>query len=287
MSQEPPLGFVKMSGAGNDFVVVDNRGGAVAEDAKAALARAVCPRRLAVGADGLILLEPSGACDVRMRIFNADGSEAEMCGNGSRCLAWLAHSLGAAGPEMTIETMAGPVQAQVDGRSVLVELTPPAEIVSKGELEFAGSRGPVGSTTLPGRLGEVLFTDTGVPHAVLFVDDLEGTDVKALGRAIRFHEVFRPAGANANFVRVAAPGRIDVRTYERGVEDETLACGTGATAAALVSAWRASWASPVSVAVRAGGARTIHLEGTGPPIQAARLEGAVSVAYRGELERGG
>jgi diaminopimelate epimerase len=275
MSQEPPLAFVKMSGTGNDFVVVDNRGGAVAEDAKASLARAVCPRRLAVGADGLILLEPSGTCDVRMRIFNADGSEAEMCGNGSRCLAWLAHSLGAAGPEMSIETMAGPVRAEVDGNSVVVELTPPGEIVSKGELEFAGSR------------GEVLFTDTGVPHAVLFVDDLEGADVRALGRAIRFHEVFRPAGANANFVRVAAPGRIDVRTYERGVEDETLACGTGATAAALVSAWRESWESPVSVSVRSGETLTIHFEGTGPHFDTARLEGAVSVAYRGELERGG
>jgi diaminopimelate epimerase len=275
MSQEPPLGFVKMSGTGNDFVVVDNRGGVVAEDAKAALARAVCPRRVAVGADGLILLERSDTCDVRMRIFNADGSEAEMCGNGSRCLAWLAHLLGAAGPKMTVETVAGPVRAEVDGRSVVVELTPPAEIVSKGELEFGGFH------------GEVFFTDTGVPHAVLFVDDLDAADVRALGRAIRFHAAFQPAGANANLVRVGAPGRIDVRTYERGVEDETLACGTGATAAALVSAWREGWASPVSVSVRSGETLTIHFEGAGPRFEAARLEGAVSVAYRGELERGG
>ena len=142
-----------------------------------------------------------------------------------------------------METMAGPVHAKVEGATVRVELTPPAEIVSKGALEFADQS------------GEVFFTDTGVPHAVLFVDDLEATDVRTLGRAIRFHEVFGPPGANANFVRVVEPGRVDIRTYERGVEDETLACGTGATAAALVTAWREGW------------------------------EGAVSVTYRGEVDR--
>ena len=269
------LSFVKMSGAGNDFIVVDNREGVVAEPSKAELARDVCRRRLAVGADGLILLERSETCDVRMRIFNLDGSEAEMCGNGSRCLAHFALSLGAAAPKMTVETVAGAVHAEVEGESALVELTPPAEIVSKGELEFAGRR------------SEVFFTDTGVPHAVLFVDDLDGTDVRTLGRAIRFHEVFRPAGANANFVRVAGPGMIEIRTYERGVEDETLACGTGATAAGLICAWREDWASPVTVSVRGGGALRIHFRGSGPRFDAAMLEGAVSVAYRGELERDG
>jgi diaminopimelate epimerase len=207
--------------------------------------------------------------------------------------------------------MAGPVRAKVEGRSARVQLTPPAEIVSKGELELVGRRGPAGpspevglrpaggSTTLPGRrrakaamatarrLGEVFFTDTGVPHAVLFVEDLEGTDVRTLGRAIRFHEVFGSPGANANFVRVVAPGSVEIRTYERGVEDETLACGTGATAAALVSAWREGWDSPVSVSVRSGEVLNIHFEGTGPRFDAAMLEGAVSVAYRGETERDG
>jgi diaminopimelate epimerase len=269
-----------MSGAGNDFIVIDNREGVVAEAEKADLARAVCPRRVAVGADGLVLLERSADHDVRMRIFNADGSEAEMCGNGSRCLAHFAHSVGAAAAEMTIETVAGPVRAALDGPSVRVELTPPGEITSRGELEFSGRR------------GEVFFVDTGVPHAVLFVEDvgeeLEAADVKTLGRAIRFHEVFRPAGANANFVRVAAPGRIDVRTYERGVEDETLACGTGAVAAGLVSVWaarREGWDSPVAVSVRSGEVLKIHFKGSGPRFEAALLEGAVSVVYRGELER--
>ena len=269
------LRFVKMSGAGNDFVMVDNREGAVAEEDKATLAREVCPRRVAVGADGLILLERSETCDVRMRIFNPDGSEAEMCGNGSRCLAHFALSLGAAGPKMTVETAAGRVHAEVEAESALVELPPPAEIVSKGELEFADRR------------GEVFFIDTGVPHAVLFVDDLDGTDVKALGRAIRFHEAFGPAGANANFVRVEGPGRIELRTYERGVEDETLACGTGATAAGLICAWREHWASPVTVSVRSGETLRIQFRGSGPRFDAATLEGAVAVAYRGELERGG
>lgn len=270
-----PLSFVKMSGAGNDFIVIDNREGVVAEDTKADLARELCPRRLAVGADGIILLEPSETCDVRMRIFNADGSEAEMCGNGSRCLAQFARSVGAAGPEMTIETMAGAVRAKVRGGSVRVELTRPGEIVSEGELEFGNRR------------CEVFFTDTGVPHAVLFVEDigedLDGSDVRTLGRAIRFHEAFGPPGANANFVRVEAPCCISLRTYERGVEDETLACGTGATAAALVSAWREGWPSPVAVSVRSGEVLKVHFSGKGPRFDAAMLEGEVSAVYRGEL----
>ena len=269
------LSFVKMSGAGNDFIMIDNRDGVVAEGAKAELARAVCPRRTAVGADGLIFLEPSETCDVRMRIFNADGSEAEMCGNGSRCLAEFAHSVGAAPAEMTIETVAGPVRAKVHEAGVRVELTSPGEIVSKGELEFADRR------------GEVFFTDTGVPHAVLFVDDLEGTDVRTLGRALRFHEAFGRPGANANFVRVAGPGKIDVRTYERGVEDETLACGTGAAASALVAAWREGWGPPVAVGARSGEVLRVHFRGAGPHFEAAMLEGPVNVVYRGELERGG
>ncbi len=266
------LRFVKMSGTGNDFILVDDRPGTIPEAKKADLARAVCPRRTAVGADGLILLESSTSADVRMRIFNADGSEAEMCGNGSRCLAQFACALGAAGPEMKIETLAGVIRARVDGGRVRVELTRPEEVVSRGELTFAD------------QTREVFFTDTGVPHAVVFVRDLDSAEVREWGRALRFHEAFGAPGANANFVEILTPGRLAVRTYERGVEDETLACGTGAVASALVAAWREGWGSPVAVAVRSGEELEVQFSGKAPRYEGARLEGAVAVTYRGEID---
>ncbi len=283
------LGFVKMSGTGNDFVLVDNRKGAVPEDAKAELARALCPRRTAVGADGLMLLESSEVADVRMRILNADGSEPEMCGNGSRCLAHFARALGAAGDEMKIEALAGVLHAKVEGPRVRVELTRPEEAVSRGELDFAGER------------REVFFTNTGVPHAIVFVDDIDTVPVREWGKALRFHKDFGDPGANADFVKILAPGpaqvgaglpvgranapgKIALRTYERGVEDETLACGTGAVASALIAAWKEGWPSPVAVAVRSGEELVVSFLGNAPSYDAAFLEGAVAVTFRGEVE---
>jgi len=267
------LAFVKMSGAGNDFVLIDNRAEELPEGRKAALARAICERRTGVGADGLILLErPSGrGCDVRMRIFNPDGSEAEMCGNGSRCLALFATELGAAKAKMTIETPAGPIRAEVKSGRAEVELTPPGEISSRGVLEFGGAR------------GEVFFVNTGVPHAVTFVEDLDGADVRAWGRALRYHQAFAPAGANADFVCVSGPNSIAIRTYERGVEDETLACGTGAAASALVAASREGWGGAVRVSVRSGETLVIRPSGRPPRYDKVALEGGVRVVFRGEL----
>jgi len=269
------LAFVKMSGTGNDFIMIDNRDARVPEASKGALAARLCDRRMAVGGDGIILLErpePSSSADIRMRIVNADGSEAEMCGNGARCLAHFANGLGAADTELTMQTLAGIVRASVDGMTVRVDLTKPTAIESKGELEFAGAR------------AEVWYTDTGVPHAVVFVDDVQRVDVRALGKAIRFHEAFRPRGANANFVGVAGDGRILVRTYERGVEDETLACGTGSTAAALVTAAKHGWSSPVTVEVRSGEQLVVHFAGSPPAYDSAALEGAVTISFRGETD---
>lgn len=262
--------FIKMSGTGNDFIVTDNRNGKIPEGAKPGLARTLCPRRTSVGADGLLLLEMSDTADVRMRIFNADGTEPDMCGNGSRCLAYFARRLRAAGPEMMIETLAGVLRAQVDDHTVRVDLTRPKGISSRGELEFAGER------------REVLFADTGVPHAIVFVDDLDGVNVREWGKAIRSHEEFAPAGANADFVKIDEPGSIAIRTYERGVEDETLACGTGAVASALVSAWREGWDDAVSVRVKSGEDLGVHFSGAAPDFDRAMLEGDVSVVFLGE-----
>ncbi len=262
--------FIKMSGTGNDFIITDNRNGKIPEQAKPGLARTLCPRRTAVGADGLILLEMSDTADVRMRIFNADGSEPEMCGNGSRCLAYFARRLRAAGPEMMIETLAGVLRAEVDDHTVRVDLTKPKDIATRSELEFAGE------------VREVFSADTGVPHAIVFVDDLNAVDVRAWGEALRNHDEFKPAGANVDFVKIDEPGSIAIRTYERGVEDETLACGTGAVASALVSAWREGWDESVSVRVQSGEDLGVHFRGEAPEYERAMLEGDVAVVFLGE-----
>lgn len=264
--------FVKMSGTGNDFVMIDNRNGIIPEGAKSALAARLCARRIAVGADGLELLEASAEADVRMRIFNADGSEAEMCGNGARCLAHFAHALDAAPSDMKIQTVAGNLRAVVNGGSVKVELTPPEPVVNKGQLAFGATE------------REVHYTNTGVPHAVVIVDDLETIELDAWGAMVRYHDWFKPSGANVNFVQVLGGDKISIRTYERGVEGETLACGTGATACALVAASLNSWTGPVEVNVRSGDLLKIYFEGD--PVAATKtlLEGAAEVTFRGELE---
>ena len=202
------------------------------------LTRLLCRRGLSVGADGMIFIEPSERHDFKWRFFNADGSEAEMCGNGGRCAARFAQRLGLAGAEMTFETIAGPVRARVDGRLVKLQLPIPGEIRLDQELSLEGERISVD------------FINTGVPHTLLWLEDLEGVDIARLGPQIRFHPHFQPAGTNVNLVRREENNLLALRTYERGVEAETLACGTGAVAAAAV-AFRKRWVrSPVPVRTR-------------------------------------
>jgi diaminopimelate epimerase len=265
------LAFWKMHGTGNDFIVADNRGGAVAESQHLAFAARYCPRRTAVGADGVLLVEPApdGAYDFRMRYLNADGSEAEMCGNGARCIACFAHAVGAAGREMRFLTGAGAVGATVTGQGAVIDMPEPTQ---PEELSIA----------VGGRRLDVWFLTTGVPHAVVPVKNLDAVEVVAQGRAIRYHQSFLPAGANANFMTCQGKG-IAIRTYERGVEDETLACGTGAAASALAAARAWGLGSPLGVAV-AGGRLRIHFEECDGQFTNLRLEGPAQVAYRGELD---
>ncbi len=251
------LAFTKMTGTGNDFILVDNRQGRVAAELMSLLARALCARSRSVGADGLILLSPSarvdpklGKVDFRWDFFNADGSSAEMCGNGGRCAARFALDKGLAGPEMVFDTLAGPIRAWVQGAVVKLEMVPPSAAFQDLELEAGGRR-----LSLDG-------VNTGVPHAVLLVDDLEAAPVRELGRAVRFHQHFAPAGTNVNFAAVQG-GELWIRTYERGVEDETLACGTGAVASALVAGARGLLQPPITVRVRSGERLTVHFPPTG------------------------
>jgi diaminopimelate epimerase len=262
--------FVKMSGSGNDFIVVDNRDGRLDIEPRA-LAERICRRRMSVGADGLILVESSSKADFRMRILNADGSEAEMCGNGARCVARFAEMLGIAGPHMTFETLAGIIHAQVVGSRVKLQMGRPQQIRLDQSIEVDGVAHHVHSI------------NTGVPHAVLLCSDLEAIPVRALGREIRFHPAFQPAGTNVDFVTALDAQTLVIRTYERGVEDETLACGTGTVAAALVAATLGIVSSPVDVRVRSGETLTVSFTGNGPEFHEVFFEGDVRLIYQGEL----
>lgn len=263
------LVFDKYVAAGNDFLVVDNRSGAVKRPVEAA--RTLCDRKNGVGADGLLLLERSKKADVRMRIFNPDGSQAEMCGNGVRCLAHFAFSRGLASARHGIETGAGLVTAEVKKDVVKARLTDPKGLRLNVRLNVNGH-------------GEnVHLVDTGVPHAVIVDARLEDVDVQSRGQALRAHAHFAPRGTNVDFIRRTKSG-IDVRTYERGVEGETLACGTGSTASALVASSLYGIASPVHVKTRSGETLKVHFKKGGTGFSHVFLEGPVSKTFEGSVQ---
>lgn len=264
--------FYKMQGCGNDFVLIDNRELCVPVEAMADWACAISPRSFRVGADGVIFLEnpPEGSeADYVWHFFNADGSRAEMCGNASRCAARLAARIGLAPARHVLGTDAGPVQAEVDELSgrAKVQLTPPRNLQ-------LGMKITVDETEI-----EVHHVDTGVPHTVLFYEDVSSVDVAGLGRAIRFHEAFAPAGTNVNFVQVVSPERMELRTYERGVEAETLACGTGAAASVVVA--NALGRSDSQAELRTTGKELLSISLEDGDVF---LEGSASFVYHGEFE---
>lgn len=228
----PSVPFFKMQGCGNDFVFVDNRELGYDPQAMPDIVVPVCQKAFGVGADGMMFFdhapEGSGLAYI-WHFFNADGSRAEMCGNGSRCAARLAWMLGIAPARHVFGTDAGPIEAEVDPDSnlVTVRLTAPKDLRLNMELEMEVEEKHHQMT--------LHSVNTGVPHAVVFVDNLESVDVWRLGRTVRHHEFFKPAGTNVNFVAVTGKGQLSLRTYERGVEDETYACGTGAVASAVIA----------------------------------------------------
>ncbi|MCH5276767.1 MAG: diaminopimelate epimerase [Desulfovibrionaceae bacterium] len=259
-----------MHGCGNDFVFIDNRIARVPEEDMAHWARAVCRPHTGVGADGLVFLElvsaawkarhggadsgseslkragrPDAEPDYVWHFYNADGSRAGMCGNASRCAALLSLRLGLAGPEHVLGTDVGLVRASVNQQDSTAEV----------ELPPVRDARPAVSLDVEGRSFDVLHADTGVPHAVIFLHseaEVEAVDVQRAGAAIRFHPRFAPAGVNVNFAALAAPSVLRLRTYERGVEGETLACGTGAAATAYC-AFRQGLTGPDARLVTSGG----------------------------------
>ena len=263
--------FYKMSGSGNDFIIIDNCDLSLNVGDLSTFVRKVCARKISVGADGLFLIEPSNTVDFKWQFFNSDGSVAEMCGNGSRCVARYAYLKGIAGKKMSFETLAGIISAEVNDDVVKVRLTDPSPVQSVGKLIFDDCQFVLDRV------------DTGVPHAVTFVDNLETCTVFEWGRKIRRHECFQPRGANANFARVIDRHKIRVRTYERGVEDETLACGTGAVASVLAAASRGLVDSPVDVLVQSGETLRIYFTKKDDRFGEIYLEGKVKIVYHGFL----
>ncbi len=265
--------FTKAVATGNDFIIVDNRDGSIPKKARPAFAKRACNRKKSIGADGVLFIENSKNADFKMRIFNPDGSEAKMCGNGSRCVALFAATKNIAKKEkMTIETLAGTLDASVKGDIVKVKLTDPKDI--KWNFCLMINKCPY----------EVNFIDTGVPHVIHFTEDLEKIDVKNIGSHIRHHGEFSPEGTNADFVKVVNRHTIRVRTYERGVEDETLACGTGAVASAVISAEAEKMSSPVTVETQSGEKVKVYFELKDGNFRNVYLEGRAKLVYEGELK---
>ena len=261
-----------MNGAGNDFVVVDNRDGRYALS-KAQIAR-LCDRHQGVGADGLLAVEPAQqGADFRMRYYNADGGEAEMCGNGARCFARFANFLnGFSLGQVSFETPAGVIGATFHGDLVKIKMSEPHQLQQDLALEAAGTELTVHSL------------NTGVPHAVVFVGDLAEVPVKSWGAALRYHPHFAPRGTNANFVHRIGTSHIAIRTYERGVEDETLACGTGTVACAILHHLRTGHPSPISVDVRSGDTLEIGFTREGDRFRDVTLTGPAEIVFQGSLQ---
>ena len=274
MAQQPltyPIAFTKMSGTGNDFILIDHREPFIPQDTIATFVKQVCRRKFSAGADGLILIENSQKEDFAWQFFNADGSVAEMCGNGARCAARFAYHKGIAPARMRFTTVAGVIEAEMVGDAVKVKLTSPSDLRETRELLVDNEK------------IQVSFINTGVPHVVCFVDDISATPVIDLGRKIRNHSEYQPAGTNVNFVQVTSQGLI-VRTYERGVEDETQACGTGAVASALIAAMTGkNTLSPVQVTTSGGDQLIIHHELNQSEVVAVYLEGPANFIYEGSL----
>lgn len=266
--------FWKMHGASNDFVLVDDRSLTFpAQDA--AWLRHLASRRTGVGSEGIILIQPSASADFRMRFFNPDGSEVDMCGNGARCVARLAHDLGVAPKRMRFDTGAGLLEAEIVGTRVRLTMTAPKDWRLDRAIDLPQGRQAYG------------FVNSGVPHVVVRTEPgaLDKVDVAGTGAAIRYHADFAPKGTNANFIEITGPSALRIRTYERGVEAETLACGTGMVAAALV-AGRMGWVKPpVQVTCASGDVIIVDYRLTADSAEAVTMLGPAEYVFKGQIER--
>ncbi len=264
-----------MSASGNDFIVIDNREKQILDTGSWMLdfVKKICKRKINIGADGLLLIEGSEKADFKMRVFNPDGGEVEMCGNGARCVAlWAKSKIKNQKSKCKIETEAGILEAEVvSDNTVKLKMSDPVDTrlnfkLLVGDKEY-----------------EVHTINTGVPHVVLFTEDLEKAKVKEIGKKIRYHQEFAPEGTNVNFIRVRDGNSLDIRTYERGVEDETLACGTGAAASAIISHLLGRTKAPTKMHTKSGSILTVYFDFSHSKITDLYLEGDAEIIYQGVL----
>jgi len=263
--------FWKMHGAGNDFILLNDRP-ALFPFADAALIRRLCDRHAGIGSEGLLLIQPSTRGNFRMRFFNPDGFEADMCGNGARCIARLAHDLGIAPACMQIESASGMLEAHVIADAVRLYLPAPADCRCHQVLELDNQT--VCCHTI----------NTGVPHAVVETTDLDSTDVGRIGAALRHHSIFAPRGTNVNFMTITGAHALRVRTYERGVEAETPACGTGITACALIAGRLGRVTPPVQVTCAHGDTLDVNYRLNNDRFEDVTLLGPAAYVFEGKLE---
>lgn len=267
----PPIRFTKMHGAGNDFIVIDNRPYRLNETEAADLARSQCKRRVGTGADGLLLLDKDSVTSFSMRHYNPDGTRSSFCGNGARCIAQFAFTHGIAPKNLTFAADDGMHSAQVEGHNVRLDMTITQQIQTGQSLTVSGT-------------DYLLYCiNTGAPHAVVFAKDVTAVSVDAIGRSIRYHPRFEPEGTNVTFAEPVDSGNLNVRTYEKGVEAETLSCGTGSVAAAIVSNQCGYVTPPISVMTRGGERLIVDFASDGSQIEDVTLEGSAHMVYHGEI----
>lgn len=272
MKRRYNIAFTKAVASGNDFIIIDNKNGEL--DARefdwSNLASSLCRRKYSIGADGLLVLEKSEKASFRMRIFNPDGSEADMCGNGLRCSALYAAMCGW-GEKFAVETGAGPLEAYITDNSVSLKMSDPRDI-------RLGVNVGIGSKVIIAH-----YINTGVPHVVHIVERLEDYPVRDVGRKVREHSLFAPEGTNVDFLSDIADNHVKVRTYERGVEDETLACGTGVVASAVILGLLGQAISPVKVETKSGETLTVRYNMSAKRVTDVYLEGSAEIVYEGKV----
>lgn len=266
--------FTKSVASGNDFIIVDNRESKLEKNIIdfSEFAKFSCERKNSVGADGLLVLEDSEKADFKMRIFNPDGSEVTMCGNGIRCSALFAFRKNWCVSSMKIETGAGIIEAEVTDTLVKVKMTQPKGIKLDGKIG-------IGKNII-----NFHNIDTGVPHAVHFVENIKKYPVKDMGSRIRYHKVFEPRGTNVDFVEIKDDFTILVRTYERGVEDETLACGTGVVASCLIASLVKNLKEPISAITESGDILKVYFKRDHNNLSEVYFEGKAHIVFDGGLD---
>ena len=261
------LKFTKLSATGNDFILFDNRDRKFSGE-EHDFFQQICQRRFSVGADGILLIENSDKFDFALRYFNSDGYIGEMCGNGARAVAFYAFTNKLAAADMAFEVLGVPYSASVNGDWVKLFMPPPVEIkeypsvLDEAEFEEGG------------------YLNVGVPHYVIFVPDVENIDVETIGRKYRYHEAFKPWGTNTNFIQIINKNTIKIRTYERGVEEETFACGTGTISSAILARKQKNLELPLTIQAKGGLLRVAFDE----KISEIELEGMVKIVYIGEFQ---